>query len=149
MKTMSKKTDIRPVDELRRELDRLFDDMVPFSWWREKGNGGRELWAPDTDMTETDDEFIIKADLPGTTRDDIEVTFKDHRLTIKGERQTKEEEEKENYLRRERFYGNFVRSLTLPTEVKDEDIKASFNDGVLTVHVPKAEISKPKAIKIN
>jgi HSP20 family protein len=81
-------------------------------------------------------------------KDEIEVSFKDKRLTISGERKKEEKEEKKDYIRQERYHGRFVRSYTLPSEVQEEDIKASFHNGVLTVKVPKSEVSKPKTINI-
>lgn len=149
MKALQKRSDISPLESIRREMDRFFDDIVPFS--RRTGNGGMrlELWAPDTDVSETDNEYIISVDLPGISKKDVEVSYKDNRLTISGERRHEEKEEKEDYLRRERYQGNFTRSFTLPSEVKDDTIKAHFKDGVLKVEVPKAEVRKPKTVTID
>lgn len=149
MKALQKKSDLSPVESIRREMDRFFDDIVPFS--RGLGDGGTrmELWAPDTDVSETENEYTISVDLPGTSKKDVEVSYKDNRLTISGKRQHEEEEEKKDYLRRERYQGSFTRSFTLPSEVKDEDIKAKFKDGVLKVRVPKSEVRKPKTVPID
>lgn len=149
MKSLTKQGELRPIEDLRRELDRIFDEMVPFSWWKEEGENGIKLWAPKTDMTENDDAYLINVDLPGISKKDVKVSYKDNRLTISGERNEKEKEEKDNYLRKERYFGSFVRSFTLPAAVKEDNIKANFKDGVLTVTVPKAEVSKPKTVEID
>lgn len=149
MKAMQKRSELSPIESIRREMDRFFDDIVPFS--QKEGNGGMrmELWAPDTDVSETDNEYTILVDLPGITKKDIEVSYRDNRLTISGKREYEDEQEKKDYLRRERYQGSFTRSLTLPSEVKEEDIKAKFKEGVLKVTVPKAEVQKPKTVPID
>lgn len=149
MKTLMKSTDISPMESFRREMDRIFDDLAPFS--RRKGNGGRqvELWAPDTDMSETNDKYLISIDLPGLTKNDIKVNYKDNRLTISGKRSLEESEEEKDFLRRERYFGKFTRSFTVPSEIKENEIKAKFKDGVLRVTVPKSEVRKPKEVPID
>ncbi|MDX1639398.1 MAG: Hsp20/alpha crystallin family protein [Balneolaceae bacterium] len=149
MRSLAKRSEGSPIEALRREMDQLFDEMVPFSWMREQGGNGYDLWAPNTDMVENDNEYVIKMDLPGIPKEDVNITFKDNRLTISGERQQEEKEEKENYMRRERYVGNFLRSFTLPNAVKEDDIKAKFKDGVLRITVRKTEESKPKTVKID
>ncbi|SHE90079.1 heat shock protein Hsp20 [Fodinibius roseus] len=149
MKAIQKKSELSPIESIRREMDRFFDDIVPFSR-REGGDGMRmELWAPDTDVSETDEEYIVSVDLPGISKEDVEVSYKDNRLTISGERQHEEKEEKEDFLRKERYHGSFTRSFTLPSAGKDDKIKARFKDGVLKVTVPKAEVQKPKTVPID
>lgn len=149
MKAVQKFSGPSPLDAIRREMDRFFDDITPFS--RRAGNGGMEmeLWAPDTDMSETESEYLVTVDLPGISKKDIEVSYQDKRLTITGERKKEDKEEKKDYLRRERYFGKFVRSFTLPAGVKDNEIKAAFKDGVLTVRIPKTEVQKPKTVKID
>ncbi|WP_372634428.1 Hsp20/alpha crystallin family protein [Fodinibius sp.] len=149
MKAIQKKSDLSPIESIRREMDRFFDDIVPFSP-RMGGDGMRmELWAPDTDVSETDEEYIVTVDLPGISKEDVEVSFKDNRLTISGERQHEEKEEKEDFLRKERYHGSFTRSFTLPSAGKDDKIKARFKEGVLKVNVPKVEVQKPKTVQID
>lgn len=149
MKTLTRYSDMPVLESIKRDMDRFFDDIVPFSWRVE--NGGRELdvWAPSTDMSETNNEYIISVDLPGITKKDVEVNIQNHRLTITGERKKEAEEEGKDFHRRERFYGRFMRSFTLPAAVKEESIKAKFKDGVLTVTVPKAEVKKAKTVAID
>ena len=138
-----------PIEDLRRDLDRIFDEMVPFTWLKEEEENGMKLWAPKTDMRETEDQYLIHVDLPGIPKKDVKVSYKDNRLTISGERKEEEKEETDNYLRKERYFGSFVRTFTLPAAVNEEDIKANFKEGVLTVTVPKAEVSKPKTVEID
>jgi len=137
------------LDTLRREMDLFFDDLTPFSWNRE--HGGRKLssWTPNSDITEDEDEYMISMDIPGMEKDDIKINFQDGRITITGEREMEEKEEKKDYIRRERYEGTFYRSFSLPDTIKEDDIKASFKNGVLKLVVPKAEQVKPKSIKVN
>lgn len=146
MKVLKRYSDSPALESIRRDIDHFFDDLVPFAWRKENGGRKMELWAPDSDLRETESEYVITIDLPGTSKKDIEVGYKDNRLTISGQR---EKEEKKDYIRRERYSGQFLRSFTLPSAVKDDNIKASFKDGVLTVKVPKAEVSKPKTVQID
>lgn len=150
MKSLTKYSDISPLEAMRRDMDRIFDDISPFSRGR-RGNGGfgMELWAPDTDMSETEDAFMFTVDLPGLTKKDIQVSYKDNRLTISGERKKETKEEDKDYLRQERYVGKFTRSFTLPGDVKEDKIKASFKDGVLSITVPKVEAKKPKTVTID
>ncbi len=93
MKTPTKYSELSPLEAIRRDLDLIFDDISPFSKMR-RGNGGSamQLWAPDTDMRETDDAYTISADLPGLSKDDVEISYSDNRLTISGERKEESEE---------------------------------------------------------
>lgn len=133
---------------LRRELDRIFDDFAPLRMLEEDGGEKTDMWTPRTDMSETDTEYIVKVDLPGVTKKDVKVNFEDNRLTVTGERKKETTEEDENFYRKERFYGSFMRSYTLPHAIREDEIDAKFTDGVLTVHIPKSEVSKPKEIRI-
>jgi HSP20 family protein len=148
MKVAKRNKEVSAIDQLRREMDQMFDDMVPFSWL--KGNGGRmlEAWSPDSDISESEKEYTVRIDLPGMDKNDIKVNYQDGRLTITGERKKEETEEGQDFIRKERFQGSFYRSFTLPEAVKEDEIKASFKNGVLNVEVPKSEIAKPKTIKV-
>lgn len=110
---------------------------------------GLDLIKPDTDMMETEKEFVVAVDLPGFQKKDININYEDNRLIIKGTRKEETKDEQKDYLHRERYFGEFVRSLTLPTKIKEDKIKASFKDGVLTVTAPKVEVSKPKMVAID
>ena len=106
-------------------------------------------WAPSVDIEEKEDKYLIKADLPGVEKDDIEVKLENGVLSIRGEKRTETETgEGTKHHRRERFHGTFARSFTLPDAVKLEDIDASYRDGVLSLTIPKAENVKPKTVDI-
>jgi HSP20 family protein len=137
------------IELLRREMDQFFDDMVPFSWTRENGGKGLSTWSPSADITEDEKEYMVRMDIPGIEKGDIKVNFQDGRITISGERKTQEKEENKDFVRQERFYGSFYRSFTLPEKIKEDQIQATFKNGVLKLVVPKAEVVKPKSIKVN
>ena len=106
-------------------------------------------WAPAVDVYETEDELVIKADLPEVAEKDIDVQVENNMLTIRGERKFEQNVKEDNYLRVERSYGSFSRSFTLPNTVNSEAIQANYKDGVLKVVLPKRAESKPKQVKIN
>lgn len=139
-----------PTSELRRmqqEFDRLFESFFPA---RPDGNGDVEtaLWSPRVDLAETDDTYLIQLDVPGMKKDAFNINYQQGVLSVSGERKAEETEEKANYVRMERSYGHFYRSFTLPKAIKEDKIEASYQDGVLTIRVPKAEESKPRRIQI-
>ncbi len=139
------------ISELHREVDRVFDDF-----WR--GFGAPSLLSGDgaaavefdlrVDTSEDDKAYHVTAELPGMTEKDVEVTFADNRLTISGEKKEEKEVKEENYHRRERHFGSFRRSFTLPAEVDEAKIAASFKDGVMTIDLPKSRTAQKKAKKI-
>lgn len=137
-----------PVSNLRKEMDRIFNELIPFSWRMEDTETDLDIWSPTTDMKETDDEYIIEVDLPGLSKKDIQINCQDNVLTIEGERKKEKDEEHNGYLRSERYFGSFRRSFMLPASIKEDKIKATFKDGVLMVNVPKAEKSKRKSVNI-
>lgn len=149
MKITKRKSEPTAIESMRREMDRFFDELTPFSWMRENNGGSMmDVWTPSTDMSEDENEYIIKMDIPGMTKDDIEVNFEDNRIIIRGERSEEEEEEKKDYIRKERYDGSFYRSFTIPKTVEEDQIKAKFEEGVLKINLPKAEVSKPKEVKV-
>jgi HSP20 family protein len=105
-------------------------------------------WAPSVDVSETDGEYQIKAEIPDVKKEDVKVTLEDGVLTIQGERKFEQEERGKKYHRVERSYGSFVRSFTLPDLVDEANVKAEFKDGVLNLKLPKSEKVKPKAIEV-
>ena len=121
---------------LQDELNHLFESPL-------------RAWAPVLDVHEDADNFVIRAELPGLKRDNINVSLQDGALIISGERTAEKVEEGVEVHRQERFYGKFQRALTLPTPVAADKIKAQYKDGVLTVTLPKAEEAKPKQIDIS
>jgi HSP20 family protein len=134
---------LRELFSLRNEIDRMFDRFfAPIEF------GTEELvWTPSIDMYETDKELVVKAELPGLTSKDVDITLTDDTLTIKGEKKEAEEVKSENYYRKETRYGAFHRVIQLPTPVKKEDVKATFKDGVLEIRLPKA-VEETRGIKI-
>jgi HSP20 family protein len=137
---------MREMMSLRDEIDRVFDesfDMLPSVRWH-KGSG----WGLALDVTEDDDNFVVKASVPGINPDDLEITLTDNVLTIKGERKEEKEVDEDRYHLRERRFGTFSRSITLPVKVNEDGIEATCENGVLTLNVPKAEEIKPRRITI-
>jgi len=136
-----------------REMDRMMEDFFGRRFrplWPERwfGTEGLEVSAPAVDLFEDKDDIVVKAEIPGMDKDNIEVNLTDHMLTIKGEKKKEEEVKKENYYRAERSYGSFVRTLELPKEVHADKVKATFKNGVLEVRLPKTEQAKAKEIKV-
>jgi HSP20 family protein len=105
-------------------------------------------WAPLVDIVEDDKQYLIKAELPEVTKDDVKVTVQDDVLTITGERTLEKEEKGKKYHRVERAYGRFGRSFTLPEDADGNGVVAEYKDGVLKVHLPKAEKAKPKTVEV-
>jgi len=141
----------RPARDLlnvRDEMDRVFNDF--FGTVPERYVTGLEnVWSPSVDIAETENEFIVTAELPGLGKDDVKISIQDNILYIKGEKKKQKEFKNENYHRIERSYGNFQRSFTLSAAVDAKKVTASFKDGVLTVNVPKNEEAKLKEIPIS
>ena len=139
---------LREMTTMHNRLNRLvnepffrthrFDDELSFG-----------LWNPAVDLYEKDDNFVIKAELPGVDKKDITIDLKDRVLTLSGERSYDNEVKEENYYRRERAYGKFQRVFTLPADVDSDKIKAEFKDGVLEIEVPKPEEKKAKQVTIH
>lgn len=105
-------------------------------------------WAPSVDILETDNDLVVKADLPGLELKDIDIQIENGTLTLKGERKFEKEENNKGYHRLERSYGSFVRYFTLPDTVDPEKVRADYHNGVLTVTLPKKEIAKPRTVKV-
>lgn len=122
---------------------------TPFAFNRPNVETGKYHWKPTADISETEDSYEIHTELPGVSKDDVQISVKDNLLTIKGEKRQDNEEESKNYKRIERRYGTFERNFTLSPKVDADNINASFNDGVLTLSIPKPEEVKPKEIPIN
>jgi HSP20 family protein len=137
----------REIAALQERLNRAFEESFAGAQ-----RGGEELftgtWAPPVDIFETKDKLVLKAELPGFREDQIHLRFDDGVLTIEGERKFEKESGDETYHRVERSYGGFQRAFTLPTTVAADRIAASFDNGILTVELPKREETKPKQIKI-
>ncbi len=137
---------MREMMSLRNEMNRLFDrafDDGPLTQWQPTTSWGLAL-----DVAENDDAFIVTASVPGMNPDDLDITITDNVLTIKGEYEADETIEEEKYHIRERRIGNFGRSISLPVSVNADGVDASYENGVLTLTVPKAEEVKPRRITV-
>ncbi|PYJ05767.1 MAG: heat-shock protein Hsp20 [Verrucomicrobia bacterium] len=134
------------VSNLREEIDRLFE--APLAEWA-RSSQLLSGWSPALDVYEDKDNFVVKAELPGMKREEIEVSLQDGGLSISGERKSEEKYEEGEVYRAERFFGKFQRTVTLPTPVAADKVKAQYKDGILTITLPKTEEAKPKQIDVN
>jgi HSP20 family protein len=137
----------RELEEISERFNRLFQ-RPPFH--RDSAQEALTVadWVPRVDITEDDKEYLIKAEIPEVDKKNVKVTVQEGVLTIQGERKQEKEEDSKRVHRIERFYGTFVRSFSLPEDVEEDDVKAEFKDGMLLVHLRKAEKPKPKAVEI-
>jgi HSP20 family protein len=137
----------REINSLQQEMNRLFSTFF------ETPTGGAassaRRWIPAMDLVETDDHFVLRADLPGLSQGDVDLSLEDNVLTLSGERKSEQEERREGYYRVERATGSFSRSLTLPEGVDGDAISATFDKGVLEVRIPKPEQRKPRKLQIS
>ncbi|MCI0455331.1 MAG: Hsp20/alpha crystallin family protein [Candidatus Dadabacteria bacterium] len=134
---------------LQERINRMFGDTMRTFYPTDGEELVKGTWAPAVDIHETDDSFVVSADLPGLNKEDIQIDLKDNTLTLMGEKKFQDKVSKDNYLRVERSYGSFFRSFTLPQNVDPEKIKAKYKEGVLEVTIPKKEEAKPKQIKVD
>jgi HSP20 family protein len=136
----------RELNELRREMDRTFGRFFG-EWPSIEPTAG--AWAPIVDLSETADHLVVRAEVPGMSPNDIQISLVGNTLSIKGEKKQEKEEKEENYHRMERTYGSFSRSIFLPCEIEEAKVDAKYKDGVLTINMPKTEKAKTKEIKID
>src|ERR1043166_5920975 len=146
MRTMNRlEQPFRGATTLQEQINRVFGDVV--------GRTGEESnltpWAPSVDIYETENELVVKADVPDVNPQDLDIRVENNILTIRGERKFETKVNEENYLRIERAYGSFMRGFSLANSVKSDAIKADYHAGVLTLSLPKREEAKPKQIKVN
>ncbi len=135
----------RGATTLREQINRVFGDVVR----RTGEESNLTPWAPEVDIYETENELVVKADLPDMNPQDLDIRVENNILTIRGERKFDKKVNEDNYLRIERSYGSFSRSFSLANSVKSEAIRADYQNGVLTLSIPKREEAKPKQIKVN
>jgi HSP20 family protein len=138
----------REMSSLQERMNRLFSDF------RGRPLGGEEeisqgAWVPPVDIYETPESLVLKAELPGIGRENINIEVKDSTLTLKGEKKFEKDVSDENYRRVERTYGAFQRAFTLPSTIQQDKVKAKFKDGILEITLPKMEEAKPKQIKVD
>ncbi|MFB6248658.1 MAG: Hsp20/alpha crystallin family protein [Salinibacter sp.] len=146
--TSLSRTRNRTLNDLQREIDRMFGRFSPSQSQDENGSAEQAVWAPRTDLVESEDAYRIHLDLPGMSKDDLKINYQDNQLTVSGERPSDRSDENEEYVRVERSFGPFYRSFTLPRTVHAENISATYENGVLTIRVPKTEEVKPRQIEI-
>ena len=137
----------RSMTTLQDQINRLFEELSAPQ--REDDEVTMGAWTPAVDIYDQEDAIVIKAELPGLSKEDISIEMKENKLILKGERIEEKEINEENYYRRERSVGNFHRAFTLPTGIDPEKVNANFKDGILKVEIPKAEETKPKRITID
>ena len=140
-----------PVAELntiQNEMNRLFNTFFEQPGQAGRGNGPMRRWLPPMDLDETADHYMLRADLPGLSDEDVHVQLQDSVLTISGERRAEHEAQQEGYHRLERAFGAFSRSLTLPDGVDPDSVQAHFDRGVLEIRIPKPEQRKPRNVQI-
>ena len=138
---------LRELNSLQSEMNRLFNTVFDTP----SGSSGNALrrWVPAMDLVESGDHFVLRADLPGMSEDDVNIEFEDGTLTVSGERKAEHEGREEGFHRVERSFGAFSRSLTLPQGIDADAVTASFDRGVLEVRVPKPEERRPRRIVIS
>jgi HSP20 family protein len=138
----------REVDVLQNDMNRLFDAFLQGRGGNRAAGGAMQRWIPPMDLTEAEGKYVIRADLPGLSEEDIEIQVKDDVLTISGERKSEHQDSGEGFYRVERSFGRFSRSLDLPAGVDVAAVTAAFENGVLEVRVPKSEEHEPTKVQI-
>ncbi len=138
-----------PRDPFHGLFDRVFDNFWNDSDFVPDGEAGARTFLPAVDILETDGAFVVTADLPGLKKDDIDVSIEDNVLTVSGERKFEKNEDEGTFRRVERSYGTFRRSFALPRGVDPSKVEAKFEDGVLTLNLPKSELAKSRKITVS
>jgi HSP20 family protein len=139
-------TSFRGTSTLQDQINRLFNDTFERTGQQESN---LTTWAPAVDIYENEHELVVKADLPDVDSKDLDIRVENNILSIRGERKFEKKVNEDNYLRVERAYGSFSRSFSLANTVNPDGIKADYQNGVLTLNIPKREEAKPKQIKVN
>jgi HSP20 family protein len=138
----------REMDRLQGEVNRLFEG---FAGQPERSAGlvqGGRLWSPSVDVAETENDIVLRAEIPGMKQEEIDIELTGDTLTIRGERKFENEERRENFVRVERTYGRFQRSFTLGVPVQGDKVRATYKDGILEIHLPKSEETKPRKVMV-
>jgi HSP20 family protein len=130
---------------IHRDFNRLFDGLLRGGI---QDDGSYGVWTPAVDITEQENEYQVRVELPGVNKDDVKITLESNILTIRGEKKQEKDVKEESMHRTERVYGSFQRSFTLPTTVQEKEIQATYKDGILLISLPKAEEAKPKQIEV-
>lgn len=146
----------REMDRLQNEVNRLFEGYTTTApELRGSGNSAAaaaayqgRMWSPSVDVAESQNEIVLRAELPGLRQEDIDIEMTGDTLILRGERKFENEERRENFVRVERSYGRFQRSFTLGVPVKQNDVTASYRDGILEVHLPKSDETRPRKVQV-
>jgi len=146
MTSLSRST--RNVSDLQREIDRVFGRFFPSQNQENNGASSEPVWAPRMDLIETNEGYRLHLDVPGITKEDLSINYQNDQLTVSGERTSPHLADNEEFVRVERSFGHFYRSFSLPQTVNPAEIEASYENGVLTISVPKTEAVKPRQIEI-
>jgi HSP20 family protein len=146
MTQLTRRSPNRTLRTLQREVDSLFDRF--FDQRSDDNDSPSAVWSPSTDLVETDDDFRLHLDVPGMTKDDITINLQNRTLTVSGERGSDRTDEREEFVRVERAFGTFHRTFTLPDTVDADHIEATYDNGVLTINVPKTEERTRRQIEI-
>ncbi len=146
MVNIMRRRQLPEIRSLREEMDRLFGDTLrAFERGFEEGTMG---WSPSVDLEETENDFVITAELPGINKDDVKISISENKVLLAGEAHEEKDVQEKNYYLKERIKGRFSRGFTLPTAVDSNRAEATFKDGILKLVLPKAEEAKPKEIEI-
>jgi HSP20 family protein len=139
---------MRDVFNFQEDINRVFDRFFDRNLVGDDDDMTLSKWHPQVDISENDDSYLVVAELPGLSKDDVHITFTDGFLKIEGERKKEMEEKETNFHRVERVYGKFCRTFQLPKQVKNDKLSADFKDGILKINLPKADEVKPKEIEV-
>lgn len=135
------------LEKIQDEMNKLFNFSLA-RWPQREVSLLEKAWFPAIDLYDLKDNILVKADLPGMTKDDIDISIQDNLLVIKGEKKQKKEVKEGNLIKTERFYGTFNRTVSLPAEIDLDKVSATYKEGVLELNLPKKEESKPKQISV-
>ncbi|MGC4044388.1 MAG: Hsp20/alpha crystallin family protein [Armatimonas sp.] len=133
---------LREMERLHNDLNRLFEGA------QSTDSRADRSWAPAVDVAETEDALYVRAEVPGMSRDDIDIELSGETLTLRGERKFESEDKKDNFVRIERRYGKFSRSFTLATPIQIDKVSANYRDGILEIVLPKSEETKPRKVQV-
>ena len=142
----------RELDRLQSEMNRLFEGYSQTGDRPTEARGAGALsraWAPVVDIAENENEIVLRAELPGMKQEDIDIELTGDTLTLRGERRFEDEERRDNFVRVERSYGRFQRAFTLGVPVQHDQVRASYRDGILEIHLPKSEETKPRKVQVS
>ena len=143
--TLEKWEPFRDLMAMQDRMTRLIDETLSRIW---KEDVAREVWSPPVDILERGNEIVLKVDLPGVSQEEIDIRVEENSLTIQGERRLLKETSEENYIQIERPYGTFRRTFNIPRMIRQERIKASYKDGVLTIVLPRRQEPQPRQIMV-